>query len=110
MEGSTKQKVITLCGSTKFKEAFIKERERLILEGNIVLTIEPVGTMTPEIIPEILKTMLIFIHKMRILVSDEVFVINPDNYIGESTSEEIRYAKEKGVVVKYMVADKLDEQ
>lgn len=70
------------------------------------MTIEPVGTTTPEIIPEILKTMLGFIHKMRILVSDEIFVINPNNYIGESTSEEIRYAKEKGVVVKYMVADK----
>ena len=67
--------------------------------------IEPVGTTTPELIPKIVKTMLIFIHKMRILVSDEIFVINPNNYIGESTAEEIRYAKEKGVVVKYLVSD-----
>lgn len=108
MEGSTKQKVITLCGSTRFKEDFIKERERLILEGNIVLTIEPVGTTSPELIPEIVKTMLVFIHKMRILVSDEIFVINPNNYIGEGTTEEIRYAKEKGVLVKYLVSDKTD--
>ena len=33
-----KYNIITLCGSIKFKSEFIKVQERLILEGNIVLT------------------------------------------------------------------------
>lgn len=34
-----KYKVITLCGSTKFKEAFIEQQKRLTLEGNIVISV-----------------------------------------------------------------------
>ena len=33
-----KYNIITLCGSIKFKNEFIKVQERLTLEGNIVLT------------------------------------------------------------------------
>ena len=34
-----KYKVITLCGSTKFKDDFIREQKRLTLEGNIVISV-----------------------------------------------------------------------
>lgn len=33
-----KYKIITLCGSIKFKEEFTKVQEKLALEGNIILT------------------------------------------------------------------------
>ena len=32
-------KVITLCGSTRFKDAFMEAQKRLTLEGNIVISV-----------------------------------------------------------------------
>ena len=34
-----KYKVITLCGSTRFKDAFLETQKRLTLEGNIVISV-----------------------------------------------------------------------
>lgn len=34
-----KYKVITLCGSTKFKDDFISVEKKLTLEGNIVISL-----------------------------------------------------------------------
>lgn len=34
-----KYKIITLCGSTKFKDEFLQQQKRLTLEGNIILTV-----------------------------------------------------------------------
>ena len=34
-----KYKVITLCGSTRFKDEFIEAQKRLTLEGNIVISV-----------------------------------------------------------------------
>ena len=34
-----KYKVITLCGSTRFGDAFIEEQKRLTLGGNIVISV-----------------------------------------------------------------------
>lgn len=36
-------KIITLCGSTRFKESFIRELKRLTLEGNIVISVGAFG-------------------------------------------------------------------
>lgn len=37
MEG--KYPVVTLCGSTRFIEQFVEAQKRLILEGNIVISV-----------------------------------------------------------------------
>lgn len=34
-----KYKVITLCGSTRFKDAFMEAQKRLTLAGNIVISV-----------------------------------------------------------------------
>lgn len=47
------------------------------------------------------KEMLSEMHRMKIDVSDSVFIVNPGGYIGDSTIEEIEYAKSKGKIVKY---------
>jgi hypothetical protein len=39
-------KVITLCGSTRFKEQFLEEQKRLTLEGNVVIFEKPREPMT----------------------------------------------------------------
>lgn len=98
-----KYKVITLCGSTKFKDDFIREQKRLTLEGNIILTVGLFGhSGDNEVWNEGVKEMMDDMHKRRIDMSDEIFVINKNGYIGESTKSEIDYAIQKGKRVNYM--------
>jgi hypothetical protein len=88
-----KYKVITLCGSTKFKELFIAEAKRLTLEGNIVISVGLFGhSGDKEAFDFNTKEMLDDIHKEKIRMSDAIYVINPNGYIGESTMNEIKYA------------------
>ena len=98
-----KYKVITLCGSTKFKDDFLKEQKRLTLEGNIVISVGLFGhSGDNEVWTENTKEMLDDMHKRKIDMADEIFVINKNNYIGNSTKSEIEYALKNNKVVKYM--------
>ena len=97
-------KIITLCGSTKFKEQYITEQKRLTLEGNIVISVGLFGhSGDDEAWTEGTKMMLDDIHKSKIDLADEIFVINVDGYIGSSTKNEIEYALSKGKKVNYLV-------
>ena len=96
-------KIITLCGSTKFKDEFIREQKRLTLEGNIILTVGLFGhNGDNEVWSEGVKEKMDDMHKRRIDLSDEIFVINKNGYIGESTRSEIEYAIKTKKIVKYM--------
>ena len=98
-----KYKVITLCGSTKFKEQYLEAQKRLTLEGNIVISVGLFGhSGDDEVWTEGTKAMLDDMHKRKIDMADEIFVINVGGYIGESTRGEIAYAESKGIVVKYL--------
>lgn len=96
-------KIITLCGSTRFKEQYLEAQKRLTLEGNIVISVGLFGhSGDDEIWTEGTKAMLDDMHKRKIDLADEIFVVNVDGYIGESTRSEIEYAKANGKVVKYL--------
>ena len=98
-----KYKVITLCGSTKFKDDFLKEQKRLTLEGNIVISVGLFGHSGDNEAMDIkTKEMLDDMHKRKIDMADEIFVINKNNYIGNSNKSEIEYALKNNKVVKYM--------
>ncbi len=98
-----KYKVITLCGSTKFKDDFIREQKRLSLEGNIIISVGMFGhSGDNEVWDNDTKEMLDDMHKRKIDMSDEIFVINKDGYIGSSTKSEIEYAIAHGKKVNYM--------
>lgn len=101
MEG--KYKVITLCGSTRFKDAFYDAQKRLTLEGNIVISVGLFGHAGDEEVwkPGV-KEMLDDIHLRKIDMADEIFVINVGGYIGESTRREIDYATKRGKTVSYL--------
>lgn len=106
-------KVITLCGSTRFKDEFLKVQKELTLQGNIVISVGLFGhagdfevwenmnegTLTKT------KEMLDDMHKRKIDMADEIFVINVGGYIGDSTKSEIEYAKEHGKIVRYLEND-----
>ena len=103
-------KIITLCGSTKFKDEFMREQKRLSLEGNIVISVGLFGHSGDNEVWEKMdegtltktKAMLDDMHKRKIDLSDEIFVINKNGYIGESTRSEIEYAIKTNKPVKYM--------
>ena len=96
-------KVITLCGSTRFKEQFVEVQKRLTLEGNIVISVGLFGhSGDNEVWNEGTKVMLDRMHLAKIDLADEIFVINVDNYIGDSTRNEIAYAKSKGKSVNFL--------
>lgn len=97
-----KYKVITLCGSTRFKDEFIKEQKRLTLQGNIVISVGMFEYSDDEVRSENTKAMLDDMHKRKIDMADEIFVINKGGYIGTSTKSEIDYALSKGKKVNYM--------
>ena len=102
-------KVITLCGSTRFKEAFLEAQKRLTLEGNIVISVGLFGhSGDDEVWKEGTKEMLDNMHKRKIDMSDGIFVINVGGYIGESTRSEIDYAIKNGKTVEYLEPIKKD--
>lgn len=95
-------KVITLCGSTRFKDEFQEVQKRLTLEGNIVISVGLFGhSGDSEVWTEGTKAMLDDMHKRKIDMADEIFVINVGGYIGSSTKGEIEYAKSQGKAVRY---------
>jgi hypothetical protein len=99
-----KYKVVTLCGSTKFKDEFIAVQKRLTLEGNIVISVGLFGhSGDDEVWSEDTKIMLDDMHKRKIDMADEIFVINVGGYIGESTKSEIEYAIKTNKTVKYLL-------
>ena len=95
-------KIITLCGSTRFKEAFQFFNSYLTMQGNLVFSVamwshdghfEPTATQ---------KKHLDRIHFAKILKSDEIYVLDEDGYTGESTEAEIEWAYMNNKKVKYL--------
>lgn len=86
-------KVITVCGSLKYKDEMMKISEKVELQGNCVITpIYPTRQNKDDYTEEEFK---IFnkVHKEKIKISDAILVVNVDNYIGSSTASEIEFAK-----------------
>jgi uncharacterized protein YkuJ len=94
-------KVITLCGSTKFKKQFEEANAYLTLQGNIVMSVAFFEQSEGFQITEKQAELLSEIHFKKIDLSDEIFVIDVDGYIGSSTRNEIDYASRKGKEIKY---------
>ena len=110
-------KVITLCGSTRFKEDFLKVQKTLTLEGNIVISVGLFGHSgdsevwegKEEVEWSSTKRMLDDMHLRKIDMADESYVINVGDYIGDSTKSEIAYAKAHGIKVNYLEPHKEEE-
>ena len=102
-----KYPVITLCGSTRFKDQFLEAQKRLTLAGNIVISVGLFGhSGDDEVWTEGTKEMLDDMHKRKIDMADKIYVINVNGYIGSSTRSEIEYARKKGKQVLFLEPDK----
>ena len=96
--------IITLCGSTRFYETFLEVNNKLTAKGYIVLSIGVVksaAVMLDKSDPE-LEAMLDELHKEKIAMSDAIFVIDVDGYVGESTKSEIEFAKKHNKRIYYL--------
>ena len=103
-------KVVTLCGSTRFKDEFMEAQKRLTLEGNIVISVGLFGHSGDNEVWENMdegtltrtKEMLDDMHKRKIDMADEIYVINVGGYIGDSTQSEIDYVLSRRKKVCYL--------
>jgi hypothetical protein len=105
-----KPKIVCLCGSTKFKDAFDEANYQETMQGKIVLSVgffmhstgnkhgESIGA-TPE-----QKIALDELHKRKIDIADEVLILNVGGYIGSSTKSELEYAIALGKEIRYLEA------
>ena len=94
--------IVTLCGSTRFKDDFLRMQSIYTLAGFIVLSVGCFGHADNIELSEEDKHKLDELHKVKIAMADLVFIVNKDGYIGESTQSEIEWAEELGKKIIYM--------
>ncbi len=102
---SKKPKVVTLCGSTRFMQMFHDMGWELTMQGYIVLTVgvcKHAESHGGEALGEDVAERLDELHLRKIDLSDEVFVLNVNGYIGKSTRKEIEYAEKLGLPIYYL--------
>ena len=81
----------------------METQKRLTLEGNIVISVGLFGhSGDEEVWAPGTKEMLDDMHRRKIDMADEIFVINVGGYIGESTRGEIEYAGATGKSVRFL--------
>lgn|SRR3989338_4183671 len=93
--------IITLCGSTKFRDTFFGIIRRPTSEGEIVILPGVFGHAEGEEISEEQKQKLDELHLRKIDLSDGIYVVDVNGYVGESTGREIEYAKRNGKFVRF---------
>lgn len=106
VEARLKTPIVCLCGSTRFIDEFDDAALELTLRGIIVLS---VGSHKPRSRQyadgkDGHKANLDELHKRKIDLAHSVFVLNIDNYTGDSTEGEIAYAEATGKPVCYWTA------
>lgn len=90
---------ITLCGSTKFKDEFLRLNKELSKLGHVVYSVSCFGH-SGDTLTDDEKETLDLVHLRKILESDVVVIAtNKDNYIGDSTRREIKWAKMNNIPV-----------
>ena len=100
-------RVVTLCGSTRFEAEFAEVNQRLTMDGCVVISL---GMFSLPDLPDYdwtadcsdLKGRLGAMHFQKIRMADEVYIVDPGGYVGESTRREIAYAESLGKPVKYL--------
>ena len=108
-----KPKIICLCGSTRFTDQMLIKQWELTKRGFIVLTwcALPESYFSGEDKAHIgdqeeVKEIVDEVHKRKIDLADEVFILNVGGYIGESTRNELEYAQKGGKKIRFLEPEK----
>lgn len=100
-------KIVCLCGSTKFMDAFFEANWDFTLKGYIVLSVGVIKhAINFETLEQNVADRLDELHLRKIDLADEVYVLNVGGYIGKSTAKEVEYAKKIGKQINYLEAIK----
>lgn len=94
-------KIICLCGPTRFKTEFFDAAEYFTLKGYIVLMPGVFSHADGIVLDDHLKRKLDILHKAKIELSSGIYVVNVGGYIGDSTRSEIEYAERLNKGVSY---------
>lgn len=105
----SRPKIVCLCGSTRFSEAYQQANFYETLAGHIVLTIgcdmhsdaELFEHYSPSEL-EVIKNELDELHKRKIDLADQIYVLNVGGYVGNSTRSEIVYAEAQGKEIRWL--------
>lgn len=96
-------KIVTLCGSVRFKKLYDFLNFKLSLKNVCVFSLASFGdNILGGSISSEEKVLLDILHKNKIINSQAIVVINPGGYVGDSTQSEIAYAQNKGIEVFYL--------
>lgn len=105
----TAPKIVCLCGSTRFSQAFQEANLKETLAGNIVLTIGCDMRSDADLFAdkheyelEAIKATLDELHLRKIDIADEVLILNVGGYIGQSTRRELNYARGLGKHIRFL--------
>ena len=93
-------KVVTICGSMKFKKEMMSIAEELELKNGYVV-IQCIYEENRNY-DDLTKEKLRKIHFKKIDISDAIFVVNVNGYIGDATKREIEYAKSLGKEILFL--------
>lgn len=93
-------KVITICGSMRYSKEMMKIAEELELKEGYAV-IQCVYNIDGQRYEGVDASILDKIHRKKIDISDAIYVVNIDGYIGNSTKNEIEYATHNGKEVIY---------
>ena len=97
-------KIITICGSFKFTDEMKIWAEKLTLAGNCVLSVvyptRPMETYSAEEISAFASA-----HFQKIKLSDAIFVVNKQGYIGKAVKKELALAESLGKEIIYLEND-----
>jgi hypothetical protein len=107
--------IITLCGSTRFPEAFDLANMHLTMQDHVVISVgmkghadDPPGSRflcSDGDERTVAKQRLDELHFEKIDMSEAIYVINVAGYVGNSTKREIWHAKSAGKKVMWMFPD-----
>ena len=93
-------KTYTICGSMRFAEAMMETALELELYHHMNV-LQCVYNVRAVPVTETELSALGAAHRKKIDLSDAIYVMDVDGYIGEAVRAEIAYAKEKGIEVLY---------
>ncbi len=115
----SKPRVVVLCGSSKFVGQMavcawlLEKHECCITMGLHLLPYWYAGEETPlDHLAEHEGTAdaMDELHKRKIDLADEIFVVNCHDYIGDSTRAEIEYAQSKDIPIRWFSHDMIGHE
>ena len=113
-----KPKVIVLCGSSKFVDMFavvawlLERDEGVIAMGLHLLPWWYSEKEIPDHLAEheSVADKMDELHLRKIDLADEIFVVNNNHYIGDSTKRELKYAMSKGLPIRWLTDDEVGDR